>query len=789
MSLREAVKHAYDKRNEIIILGLTGRTGSGCTTLAKILTCNNYNDLDLRDKKTHGYNSIDERKAYIIDEFMKQDENWKPFVIIDVSSLILYEVFKAGKKELEEYINKLQDGNDNITININGKEDIEQAIEAFDDIYSIINDYDKEDIDDKEIDEYFDFYINKICKFKERFKRLLEGYLCHLFITDLNGRQSSIQYNFYTYFMQLVGNNIRASGNPFKEKFDPQKYTDLPRKISSIIELVKKKYNKKEKHEKIRICIDAIRNPYEALYLRDKYKSFYLVAINTTENDRISRLVHLNKAEKDNLDKVEYASKLKKAEEVFYHQNLQNCIGIADIHIYNPNTKLNKYYELTEQIVKYIALILHPGLITPTAIERCMQIAYDAKLNSVCLSRQVGAVVTRADYSIQGIGWNDVPKGQISCNLRDVHGFCTNKDPKMYSKYELENIDFQKALNEIDKKLIERKCTICVPYCFKDVYNSITGEKNQVHTRALHAEENAFLQVSKYGGGSVKGGFLFTTASPCELCSKKAYQLGIKKIYYIEPYPGISKDHILSFGDSYIPEMILFNGAIGQAYIDFYSPRIPIKDEVELLTGVNVKQTAKCLDEKDNLQYGDIEYKYSLVKLQFNKNRTDVKTVRKLEVKLLKDNIKRFVKYFDWTESSFDSIKLNEYESDKDVKFKVLKSDSPYIYEIAFSDDKKVNDNVKYEVVIKAKDEKKIMEPRLGHYVEFKTEKLELCVSTPDNIIENVRKVVYADKEKKIKVREEKINDEKLENNLINYIFEEENPNVCYYYFIEWDFV
>ena len=67
MSLREAVKHAYDKRNEIIILGLTGRTGSGCTTLAKILTCNNYNDLDLRDKKTHGYNSIDERKAYIID--------------------------------------------------------------------------------------------------------------------------------------------------------------------------------------------------------------------------------------------------------------------------------------------------------------------------------------------------------------------------------------------------------------------------------------------------------------------------------------------------------------------------------------------------------------------------------------------------------------------------------------------------------------------------------------------------------------------------------------------------
>lgn len=787
MSLQEAVKHAYDKRNEIIILGLTGRTGSGCTTLAKILTCNNYNDLDLRDTKTNGYNNIDERKAYIVDNFMKQDENWKPFVIIDVSSLILYEVFKAGKKQLEEYINKLQKGHDSVTININGKEDIKQAIEAFNDIYSIINNYNKEEIEDKEIDEYFDFYINQICKFKERFKRLLEGYVCHLFITDLNGRQSSIQYNFYTYFMQLVGNNIRASGSPFKREFDPQKYTDLPRKISSIIELIKR-YNKKQNHEKTRICIDAIRNPYEALYLRDEYKSFYLVAINTTENDRISRLSNFNKDEIDNLDKIEYASKVKKAEEVFYHQNLQNCIGIADIHIYNPNTKLNKYYELTEQIVKYIALILHPGLITPTAIERCMQIAYDAKLNSGCLSRQVGAVVTRKDYSIQGIGWNDVPKGQISCNLRDVHGFCTNKDGKMYSKYELENINFQKALNEIDKKLMEKECNICVPYCFKDIYNSITGEKNQVHTRALHAEENAFLQVSKYGGQSVKGGFLFTTASPCELCSKKAYQLGIEKIYYIEPYPGISQDHILSFGDDYIPEMVLFNGAIGQAYIDFYSQRIPIKDEAELLTGVNIKQTVKCLTEKDNLKYGDIEYKYSLVKLQFNENRTDVETIRKLDVKLLKNKIKRFVKYFDWTESSFDSIKLNKDESDKDVEFKALKSDSPYIYEIRFSDDKNIGDSVKYEVIIKAKDEKKIMEPRLGHYVEFKTEELELCVSAPNNIIENVKKVVYADKEKKIKVSEEDIKAKNIEGK-INYSFIEKNPNVCYYYFIEWDFV
>lgn len=59
----------------------------------------------------------------------------------------------------------------------------------------------------------------------------------------------------------------------------------------------------------------------------------------------------------------------------------------------------------------------------------------------------------------------------------------------------------------------------------------------------------------------IKGGKLFTTASPCELCAKKAYQLGIKEVYYIDIYPGISMQHILDCGDKK-PDLILFQGAI-----------------------------------------------------------------------------------------------------------------------------------------------------------------------------------------------------------------------------------
>lgn len=234
--------------------------------------------------------------------------------------------------------------------------------------------------------------------------------------------------------------------------------------------------------------------------------------------------------------------------------------------------------------------MIHPGLVTPTNLERCMQIAYNAKLNSGCLSRQVGAVVTNEDFAILSIGWNEVSKGQISCSLRDIEGYCKNKDTNTYSSYEIADKDFSNKINEIAEKIKPDKLGGRKhPFCFKDVYNAIKEKDNQVYTRALHAEENAFLQISKYGGVGVRNGNLFTTASPCELCAKKAVQLGIKDIYYIDPYPGISQSHILNFGKNINTKLNLFYGAIGNAYISLYAPKISCKDELEMITGVSLR--------------------------------------------------------------------------------------------------------------------------------------------------------------------------------------------------------
>lgn len=827
-SCYNAVEHMYDERNKLIIIGLTGRTGSGCSTVAKILSTESVDELALPPSEDVCYDTVEERKNYILNKYIRQPKKWIPFIKIDVSSLILLYVFQKGKDELIKYIEKRKFAENRAALKIIGPDDICRALSYFDDIFEEVKNKELEEQCEKYPCSYHNsekctrraqedceitieksslvldtiFYTETILKYRDRFKSLLEEYQCYVVEkSKKRGRNAHKhkKYNCYTYFMQQFANNLRASGDPLDDTFNQDKYTVLPEKISDIIRAIEEKY---KGNSSVRICIDAIRNPYEALYLRDKYKAFYLLSINTDENSRLRRLANLTKDEIDNLDKVEYGSEIDTPEKSFYHQNIQGCIEIANIHIHNKDISNNKYFGLTQQIVRYLALIQHPGLVTPTSIERCMQIAYNAKLNSGCLSRQVGAVVTRKDFSIQSVGWNDVPKGQIACNLRDVHDFCLYRSPKMHSKYEIENKDFLKAMNAVDNELSKATigtdrdtfCEMCTPYCFKDVYQGITGEKNQVHTRALHAEENAFLQITKYGGTKVQGGYLFTTASPCELCSKKAYQLGISKIFYIDPYPGISKEHILTFGETDNPEMVLFQGAIGETYVELYRPRLPIKDEAEMRTGVKIKKIAKEQGSDIDLNYKDIKYKNTKVHMIF-KTRTDILTRYYLEFKPLRDDLTSITQKFIWTESSFNSINLDKTFSDENMSLETIREESPALYRINFSNVQSKDGLYKYCLLISAKDEKKMMASMLEYGIHYKTEKLELQLEFPENLLSELYYVEYADFKGEIEFKREAIDIEKAQDVLVTktdngYTITKviDTPRINYKYALEWQF-
>lgn len=486
-----------------------------------------------------------------------------------ITSFLLEEDYKSFKQFIES--NK----------NISNKENIIKEIESdlFESKYSKMHENRnkvkcliEENEENLVKDEVYNFYFEDLPKFTINLKECIEN----------------IDKKSYTTLYQDIANNIRSSGKAFHNGFICENIHKLSQRTNVLIKILRKRNKikiKEKKEGRVLVVIDALRNPYEVTFFKDRYSAFYQIAINVDEEIRKSRLFKLNFDEEEikKIDSIEYSNK-NTGDKIFSNQNIRKCIELADIYIDNSQ-QTKDYSELKKKIAKYITLIMHPGLITPTHIERTMQIAYDAKMNSGCISRQVGAVVTDDQFAIKSIGWNSVAENQVPCNLRDMKSLISNEDKDSFSKYEIEDDDFKKVCED-KNKIFESSNTggRLYPYCFKDIYNDDVKKegKNQVHTRSLHAEENAFLQISKYGGQGLYGGNLFTTASPCELCAKKAYQLGIKNIYYIDPYPGISEKHILNCGINK-PKMILFEGVIGRAFSQLYTQIIPYKDEIELL--------------------------------------------------------------------------------------------------------------------------------------------------------------------------------------------------------------
>lgn len=270
----------------------------------------------------------------------------------------------------------------------------------------------------------------------------------------------------------------------------------------------------------------------------------------------------------------------------FILQDIMTCIENADIFAMRNYKESNCQYDqnLIRLIGRVITLILHPGLLTPTRLERCMQIAMTAKLNSGCLSRQVGAVVTDKHYNILSLGWNDAPCGAESCMRRNFFDLIRKDDKCAYSDYELNDEQFRNYISTVSKELNPNKTDLGglpMAFCFKDVYQDIIKQRDQIYTRALHAEERA---LAACGNEKAAGGYLFTTSSPCELCAKRAKEANVSKIYYIQQYPGISRTHIIHIGPKEKRSTyVSFVGAVGLAYVKLYTPLIPYKDELAAL--------------------------------------------------------------------------------------------------------------------------------------------------------------------------------------------------------------
>ncbi len=581
---RKSIKELFEERKKFVLVGLTGRTGSGCSTTAELMT-KSWHNFDAPKPQSGVFLSNEERKYRILYDFA--EKNWSNFKWIQVKDVITSFLIEESFDDFIEFASTAFakeafriDKKDPLLLNLS---------ERYQEYHLLSSRFRLDESNESTIggqsDEYYRFYFEELptftTKIRETFKKLSKN-------------------NAYTRFYQIIGDNIRSSGRAIMSDFSPKNIFTIAKKINRLIKLLRDVADKEDGHAFV--VIDAIRNPFEATFFRDRYAAFYLIAVNCPNENRITRLQETydySRSQIQEIDKKEYEEKLD-GSKLFISQNISRCIEISDIFFRNHNKGEKDLSFLKRQIIWYVTLMMHPGIVTPTSYEHAMQIAYNARLSSGCIARQVGAVVTDRGVSIKAVGWNNTPQGQVPCLLRSTANLLRHDDKKAFSDYENDDDNFRDMLRRTLESSIgdEDLCGRNLSFCFKDAQNSLKEEKNQVHTRSLHAEENAFLQISKHGGQGLKDGFLFTTASPCELCAKKAFQLGISEIFYIDPYPGIAGSHVLTGGENG-PRLTLFSGAIGRAYQQLFQPILPYKDELEMILGFKWPNAKKNLEEEN----------------------------------------------------------------------------------------------------------------------------------------------------------------------------------------------
>lgn len=264
--------------------------------------------------------------------------------------------------------------------------------------------------------------------------------------------------------------------------------------------------------------IDSIRNPHEIEFFRTVIPNFYLFGIFADKEVRWTRVSQKYDNDKREFEKDDHRDDGEKTD---YGQRVKDSFLSADIMIQNNEKILEGNANHTSfklKIKEKVDIINKQIPFRPTANETYMAMAYAISMRSSCLKRKVGAVIVDDIGALLSSGYNEVPITQSAC-IKE-YGKCHRDFLKK---------DFRENLDNCIKKEEEKKLTYNV---FKDTFKILD------HCKALHAEENAILNIARTGSSNVLSlSTLYTTTYPCNLCANKIAQVGIKKIVYFEPYP------------------------------------------------------------------------------------------------------------------------------------------------------------------------------------------------------------------------------------------------------------
>ncbi len=333
---------------------------------------------------------------------------------------------------------------------------------------------------------------------------------------------------------QTGGNHLRKNyGNEVLAKFAISQIT----RNRLVIDQEAKQLDREP--PRVAYLIDQIKHPDEIMLLRMVFRNlFYMIGVMSTQENRKSRLAD----EGTPRGQIEDIIHRDRKESIDYGQQLEKAFKLADYFIHHP---LGDASLIPAQLDRFLNLIHGSNKITPTKHEHAMYIAYSTALKSSCMSRQVGATITDKTGRIVAVGTNDVPQyggglysndSAVDDRCFNARGVCENDAQKNLRRQKIET-GIATEINKIFQDTQMRNIATSKIKELADAVYAQSGIGDLIEfSRAVHAEMDALISLSRGGGGSTIGANLYSTTFPCHNCARHIVAAGIEKVYYIEPY-------------------------------------------------------------------------------------------------------------------------------------------------------------------------------------------------------------------------------------------------------------
>lgn len=294
--------------------------------------------------------------------------------------------------------------------------------------------------------------------------------------------------------------------------------------------------------------VNSLKHPDEVDLLRSIYgDKFILISVTLPQSQRdkslktkISKSYRSTSASKYSSHAERLVKKDRERIDTSLGQNISSTFPLADFFIRGNS-------HLKSDVSCFLRLIFGDQRVTPTRLEYAMYEASANALRSADLSRQVGAVITSERFDIISRGCNEVPvaggdvywfdDGTDALDTRDI---ATGKDFNAVKKSEIidEIIRFfdENKLMSLGNKSVEELISSLQEDDLRDRFKHLRISNLIEFGRMVHAEMSALMEAARRGL-AVQDGILICTTFPCHMCARHIISSGIRKVFFIEPYP------------------------------------------------------------------------------------------------------------------------------------------------------------------------------------------------------------------------------------------------------------